>query len=511
MRKVYFADDEPLIVQGLKAILDWGKYGLEVAGTARNGEEALTELLEQPVDLLITDIMMPRLNGLELIRRVKERHPGTKCIVLSGYEEFEYVKTGITLGIHNYILKPINLEELESTVSHIVQEWEREGERRFQLEEDWKVLQSHVLQRWVHGSIDLAELRQRAELLALPLEGSCYQVQVIRTWVEEGEACPISRLADELQAMLLERADEGRQAIAFSDHEDLVVIHIWQQCRHEESRCQSLLPELHVLQQQHGLRLWCTLGRRVCREGLSEVAASYEEGKRQLEQALLAAEAPSQCTGLQELPPAPEGGLELFKKVIIEGDLEVIQDHIREALRVEAGVSLVSRESYWNAAVQLMLAVKELEKNPDYSEVFIPLQDIHTLKQLQEHVRCIVESTLLKQQEQEEGYSPHVSFLTAQVQHHYGEELSLKTLSHRMGLHPNYLGHLFQQEVGVTFSDYLNQFRIEKATQLLLYTDQKTSDIALRVGYLDSSYFYRQFKKYTGVSPTEMRTRFARV
>ncbi|WP_235440518.1 response regulator [Paenibacillus sp. DMB20] len=138
MRKVFFVDDEPLIAQGLVTVMDWQKYDLHVSGSANDGIQALEKLKDEPVDLLITDIMMPRMNGLELIKKVKEMHPRTKFIVLSGYEEFEYVKVGITLGIQNYILKPINIEELEATIKHIRGDWEREELKRFRSEEDFE-------------------------------------------------------------------------------------------------------------------------------------------------------------------------------------------------------------------------------------------------------------------------------------------------------------------------------------------------------------------------------------
>ena len=140
-----FVDDEPLIAQGLATIVDWQDYDLHVSGSANDGLQALERLKEEPVDLLITDIMMPRMNGLELIKKVKEMHPCTKFIVLSGYEEFEYVKVGITLGIQNYILKPINIEELEATIKHIRGDWEREELKRFRSEEDWKILRDNIL------------------------------------------------------------------------------------------------------------------------------------------------------------------------------------------------------------------------------------------------------------------------------------------------------------------------------------------------------------------------------
>lgn len=107
--------------------------------------------------------------------------------------------------------------------------------------------------------------------------------------------------------------------------------------------------------------------------------------------------------------------------------------------------------------------------------------------------------------EEEQEVSPAVRQMLDRVQQSYSEEISLKTLSYSMDMHPNYLGQLFQKEMEMTFSEYVNTFRIEKAKHLLLQTELKTNEIAARVGYTDPTYFYRIFKKYVGVSPTELR------
>ncbi|OWR31563.1 hypothetical protein CDO73_06865 [Saccharibacillus sp. O23] len=178
--------------------------------------------------------------------------------------------------------------------------------------------------------------------------------------------------------------------------------------------------------------------------------------------------------------------------------------------RAEAAGLLPRREPA-NAAVRLMVeAVREAggPAEPDYAELYAPLQRISTLEQLREHVRDTIRRAAAgPEAANPEGaaHSAHVSFLLERIRDHYAEELSLKTLSQRLNLHPNYLGQLFQQETGSNFSDALNRRRIERATSLLLHTDRRTAEIGAEVGYLDNSYFYRQFKKYTGLSPTELR------
>ena len=119
MYKVMLVDDEKLILQGVLNIVDWDKLGLKITHMAQNGKEALEKYDEEPVDIIITDINMPVINGLELIKRIKEKNKKVKFIVLSGYDDFSYAKTAMKYGIENYILKPINEEELEEALIDI--------------------------------------------------------------------------------------------------------------------------------------------------------------------------------------------------------------------------------------------------------------------------------------------------------------------------------------------------------------------------------------------------------
>lgn len=514
MRKVFFVDDEPLIAQGLATIVDWQDYDLHVSGSANDGLQALERLKEEPVDLLITDIMMPRMNGLELIKKVKEMHPRTKFIVLSGYEEFEYVKMGITLGIQNYILKPINIEELEATIKHIRGDWEREELKRFRSEEDWKILRSNILQRWVNGDIKSSELKQRAELLGIPLNYVSYQVYVLRLISDERPISQLYRLtslADEYCRAFSEELGGDHEVICFPDADDDIVVMSVAMTEQRDAAREGMRNAMVKLRELTGLRMWCSEGNAGFND-FKDIQESYRKAKSHFNACLIAGDdmtlysPPAEPETVQASSPSARP--DTFAKLLIEGDVPSLQAYIESVLGGDSGEQTVPRGSCLNAAVQLMIAAKDMEKNPDYSEVFTPMHRINTLQGLRNHVWRIVERSLARLEEADQGYSLHVSFLVEQVQHHYPDELSLKTLSQRLQMHPNYLGQLFQQEVGASFSDYLNQYRIEKATQLLLHTDQKTADIAFSVGYTDSSYFYRQFKKYTGVSPTEMRSMY---
>ncbi|RCX18187.1 two-component system response regulator YesN [Fontibacillus phaseoli] len=514
MKKVLFVDDEPLIAQGLSSILNWSKYGIEIAGTANDGLSALEMIREETVDLLVTDIMMPRMNGLELIRKIKEAGLKIKFVVLSGYEEFEYVKAGITLGIENYILKPINLEELEFTIRHIRGDWDREELQQVHFEEDWEVLRSNILQRWVSGEIESQEFKHRAELLGLPLNCGLYQLFVVRPIPggyqdapesfrnEMGEKCR------ELAKAVEQSKPAETEVISFMDPDgDLVILYAFRGQRDVSAAQRQLLLAAEDVQNGSEGSFWISEGGAGCDS--KGVQNSYGLAKAVFHRYLISGEERIRFTALTKPEdielPSMEWDNDHYVELLIEGRIEAVEPFIEQVLRSASREHLTPRESCVNTGLQLMLAVKEREDNPDYSEVFAPIGRISTLPALVRHVTSVVRRSLEKQETGREDFSPHVAFLVEQVHRHYAEELSLKTLSQKAGLHPNYLGQLFQQEVGNSFSDYVNQYRIEKATQLLINTDRKTTEIALGVGYLDTSYFYRQFKKYAGVSPTELR------
>lgn len=516
MRKVFFVDDEPLIAQGLKSVTDWQDFEIHLAGSAGDGVQALEYLRQEPVDLLITDIMMPRMNGLELIQKVKELNADTKFIVLSGHEEFDFVKKGISLGIENYILKPINIDELESTIRHIRADWAREEMAMFHFEEDRTVLRNNVLQRWVAGDIELLEFKQRARLLGIPADHKYVQVGIFRLISEQvsfTEYFRMNGLAEGCAYIGKMRLQDRQEVIVFPDgEEDIIILYASAEPIEAGLIRVSMEAVAEFIHQQTGLKVWGAEG--VAGSNFSGAQLSYESAKSSYSRLLISGEVtyehtlPGHIADLEEA--RPEWSEEQFAKLWIEGNEEAVLQFIDKVMEGSGDAGLLPRQPYVNTGIRLMLASRTRDKNADYSELIAPLPRMNTLKGLRDHVKGVVQRNMTRKEDAHEEYSVHVAFLMRQVELSYAEDLSLKTLSQKLDLHPNYLGQLFQQEVGVSFSDYVNHYRIEKATQLLLHTDQKTADIAADVGYLDTSYFYRQFKKYAGVSPTELRNMYVK-
>lgn len=219
MYKVLLVDDEKYILEGLSSLIDWGAMGLEIVGMAKGGRKALELLATTKVDVLITDISMPGMNGLELIRKARQDDDQLKVIILSGYNEFDYLKEGMSLGIENYLLKPVNVSELTQTLSTLMDKLEAARPNYDDLN-DIYIIRNNTLHRWMTRQIAAAEWKERCKLLQL---GPTRQYRLAAV-ARKGDYA--DRLFDELdetkgnQAPWVYRDLDGDVAIIFqSDNE----------------------------------------------------------------------------------------------------------------------------------------------------------------------------------------------------------------------------------------------------------------------------------------------------
>ena len=150
MYKVMLVDDEYMILEGLKQIIPWSELGFEVVKTAKRGQEALDYLNENEVDLLITDVTMPKMSGIDLVRQVRKLYPHLRVLILSGYQEFEYVKQGMELGVKGYLVKPVNKAELAEKVTQI--KGELEEEELLDLKKEFYY--ETMIQKWLNDEIN---------------------------------------------------------------------------------------------------------------------------------------------------------------------------------------------------------------------------------------------------------------------------------------------------------------------------------------------------------------------
>lgn len=504
MYKVFIVDDEPFIIEGLYDIVDWAGMGLEIVGRAENGQEALEALSSLRADILITDISMPLMNGLDLIRAVRRFQPALKVIILSGYDEFGYLKEGMTLGIENYLLKPINLKEFKATLSSAVEKLNMSKAEDELNAHSISISRGNILYRWLKGQIGENEFRERSELLGIQLDRPLLLAALLR---------PQPGTGGELFQAAAAAVGGEESVILFQDIEgDIVLLHglrEYQLGKEEAERCHERL--LEQLSAFRPLRL--SLGAVVETEG--EAGLSYAQAKQAQEYFMLFPE--REVIRYEEIENrSEEDGREVtlnweqLQKLILAKDKEALLHFIDEQfeqLRHQEGVTPEMLRDFsleWMIRFKMQLQeIRHCEETELYQEGFRRLRgtaSIHEWIQILKEAASLTVDLLIR-----DVKSPVVQQVLNFIHESYAEELSLKTLGAQFKIHPVYLGQLFSKDVGDTFTEYINRYRIEKAKELLRTTPSKVHEIARQVGYWETGYFYKQFKKYMGISPTEYK------
>lgn len=502
MYKVLLVDDEPLITLGLQALLDWEDYGFEIAYWAESGEEALAYLQEHPIDLLITDIMMLEMSGLELIKVAKNIQPHMKSIVLTGYQEFDYIKEGLRLGIENYLVKPVDEEELLKTVQNVGDKLGLESvEVARTPSEDSTTLKDNTLWRFLNGEIEKNECLERLALYNIQFHEPYYNVSILS--FERFQETMLTK-------MIRDYVEEQYNAIClYSPNQELIVIFGGLSNQDVVNQNQSVVKELRTGQCEAGL-FYLSMGKPVTAiDALEEsfsLAREHSLMQLYLEPNVLISDGLS--INRQEQLKSQQEFKESLVKALLHADedslhmIDVFFDNVtKESTYISPQVAkkyVLDFMSYIHYSIQ----PDDLPLYTGSVERMVYSTDIQQLRAiLKEYCQELISSI----HNQGQMRSPIVQNVLKFIHTHYDQGLSLKTLGQQFHVNTIYLGQLFQKEVGVVFSDYLNHYRLEKAKELLKTTDLRAGDIGKRVGYSDTTYFYKKFRKNVGITPSEWR------
>ena len=501
MYKVFLVDDEPFILEGLYDIIDWAKLGMEIVGQAENGLAALEALKDIPVDLLITDISMPRLNGLDLIRQARAIYPDLKVIILSGYDDFAYLKEGMALGIENYLLKPINLEEFNATLHTVIEKLDES--RALVDEHSIRILRDNVMTRWMRRQIGSAEFRERAELLGITLDKPKVLVVLLRLEHFKKEAYEVvSRLFAGQARVVIFHDMDGDMAVVFNIDDTSEEV---------GSLEEDLLQIEQNLEPYHPLRI----GVGSIEAADSRASVSYTHAKKALEYFLIFKD--RDLIRFEELAvtdPALGPSLSMdwdkYPKLLLARNKDAMDAAIDQDFHQLAARKGVTPEHLqmvvmeWLIRFKMQLKeIRHTEELDAFNESLAQIRQADSLEELIALMQDIAGQAITALTR--DLKSPVIQQVLDTIHNSYNEDLSLKTLGALYHIHPVYLGQLFHKEVGELFTEYINHYRIEKAKEQLKTTHLKVHEIARNVGYWEPGYFYKQFRKYVGVSPTEFK------
>lgn len=525
MYRVLIVDDEPFILDGLFHIIQWEEYGAEIVAKAANGIEALNLIENMNIDILITDIKMPEMDGLELLQNIRKLELNPKIIILSGYDDFKLVKEAARLGIENYLLKPIEEDELSATLLNTIDKLENEMRTKIRIQESYNFLRENILYRWVTNNISDEELKNRAEFLNLNLNANYYMVSIVRllkrSIQDSYDTNPGNLLFDIRNIVSKELEDYGNNIMFATVQGDLVILFSWENEEVDFKSAVHLLNQCMInIKRNTQNDVFITIGPAV--SGYQQTYLSYNKAFKLLDYQLVMPRSSivnfeSISKNSFETTSMFKIDFEKFKRILAAKDKEAALQFIEDIYAKLRTMEGITPEYVRNLTLEILLNILSTFNNQNMFQIhkhnFSNLSDdtlseilnSHDLSEVSAQLKSIIEESISKNDSLRQDSNPFIISLLQYIDKNYAQEMSLKTLSIKFKVNAAYLGQLFKNSTGELFSNYLNRIRIDKAKGMLAGTNMKIGDIAAKVGYNNVNYFSNLFKKMTGVYPTEYK------
>ena len=542
MLKIFLAEDEVVVRETIKRMIPWEELGFELVGEAADGEMALPLLIRQQPDLLITDIKMPFMDGLTLARLAKKEIPGLKVVILSGYDDFNYAKQAIGIGVEDYLLKPITKNALIERLSEIRSRYEHEKTQKEYYEKFQREMQAYeknssrdFFEALVGGSMDMMEVYKRAEKLGLDIVAEAYNVLIFTMNCDEdfsGQRDEYSSWeAESLE--LLENFFAGHSsAMLFRSNIFSYGVLLKGQRETIEENTRACVDEIRkILSRQDGRREWfLAVGQSV--ERLSQIQKSYHTASRAFSQRYLYDEnilyydemetmehpgGPAEIEDNAYLQKVDVNALNpaILQKFLSNGLQEEAENFVKDyfyAIGQEPMESLVFRNYViLNVRFSVISFIKGLGcdtnemESADTEEVLA--ESGKNMESAIAYAKKMI-SQAIEIRDQNSG-NKNRSILKTAVDfidsHYMDEEISLNTVANVANVSSNHFSALFSQNMGQTFIEYLTSLRMNKAKELLRCTGMRSSEIAGEIGYKDAHYFSYLFKKTQGMTPSDYR------
>lgn len=521
--KVMLVDDEPFILQGLTMLIDWEKEGCEIVKTASNGKEAYAYYKENPVDLIIADIKMPMMTGLELLEKIREEDTNTFFVILSGYNDFAYAQKALRFGSMDYILKPVQKDTLLELVRKAVSQKEASAREEA---DNMKLQHSYLLQNLaalVKGKADQTALEYVKE--RMPFSD---KVRYIQIWLNGFDALEEmadnelwelrNRLYENCKAFLGEDGDYCvKDIFGYEEEHEISLFYCEEMAKKRRLTMQEFMEMLLTVAEKNlGIPVVLLIGKEV--EDIAKISHSYSSAC--MLKPFKGFRAEKNLYYYEE-----EVHVNQNKVVLCKQSLDRLIGAVEQNDRVEINNSvdalfsemenmgmtgeIVSMNTNYLLFQLIHLAVEQ-DESVDQEEVMLYISnnvfDADISRGSRAHLRrfaCEYAEYLIQLRKNvSRGVLMEVE---REVREHFAENLTLKELSKKYFVNSSYLGQIFRKKYGQSFKDYLSNYRINEAAQQLLRTDKKISVIAEEVGYHDTDYFISRFIEQKGCTPARYR------
>lgn len=526
-------EDESVIREGFRDKIPWEQYGFQLVGEAGDGEMALPLIRKIKPDVLITDIKMPFMDGLSLSEIVKEEFPRMKIIIISGYDDFEYARQAITVGVDQYLLKPITRSTLRTALLEMKEKIEQETEQKdyqAQYQDEVREFEQFSLRRFfekiLDGKLSVKEIYEEAAGQSLQLTASCYNLLLLSIY-EKSE--PSSKESGE--RFIRKQEDVFH---FFLRHPQYILFRLNVNCygvliKSEESQMENLVESSlehfrkTCVQEEAYLDWYVAVGTPV--ERLSLLPQCYKNANHYFAYRFIMPNLHilSETTLSSHLADQEEKNIgnvdfmqmdpEIIRDFLARGEDKEIHDFVESYLH-NIHNALKSRMFRSYVILNIRFAVvaflesigadqKEYQEEIEQAVQFVRNEDNEILEYF---VNML--TTAMEIRDRINNYQGGKMLKKAldYIDANYDKDtLSLNLVAESIGMSANYFSAIFSQNMQKTFVEYVTEKRIEKARKLLKQTDKTSGEIAKEVGYKDSHYFSFVFKKLQGCSPREYR------
>ena len=536
--KVFLVEDEMVIRRGIKNSIDWEKEGYIFCGEASDGELAYPMIIKEKPDILITDIRMPFMDGLELCKLVKKELPNIKILILSGYDEFDYAKEAIRQGVTEYLLKPISSGKLLEALNGVSESIRREKEdkdlvRKYmeEMRENTEHEKQKFFEQMIAGNLSMADALETGKKYEMNLSAGMYNLLLFRFTLGEenrksgellGEAeYAIKKLTERLEYVFeFQRDVEGWAFLLMADNEEQM-----------SERVKELSKDLEEIMKNYStITYFGGIGQPVAR--LRELEESFREAERALAarftmelNRIISVEdirMAQNVDTLDDIEITSFGEIEKTRTMLekflnngAEDEIDEFVDVYINELPEENLKSVLMRQYIIMDAYIVMMSFCEKiegiegEMQAQSEELKNSMKTIQTLEEIKNYIRMLLKKIIgVRDTISGRRYSDIIEIAKDQIRKTYmSDEISLNTIAAEVGMSPSYFSSIFSKEMGKTFVEYLTEIRMDRAKELLMCSSMKTSEIGYEVGYKDPHYFSYIFKKTQNCTPKEFRAR----
>ncbi len=531
MYTVLLVDDEEEVIQVIMRKINWEELGFSVIGSAGNGVKALELVEEYQPDVLVTDIKMPYMDGMELSNRVKTEFPATKILLFTGFDEFEYAKEAIHLEVEEYILKPVSSAELKSVFSQLKVKLDQEISEKRNVEtlqkyylESLPLLRADFYSGLIEGRVHEDEISRYLSDCQIEFPGPffCCLVIHISSSQEDGTIDPLL-LAPSVREHAKERLGKKWQAKSFAYLGNTVFIlqlgsenEIWELTDECDRLCR-------YAERMLGAVVTVGIGQ-IC-ENILELPRSYSSAREAV--SYRAVYGASRAINIREIVPqkmdrsvaSSETELsDLFRMIRVGSKEEITEAVNRYFLRTSFTEKPLQQHYMERMELLSMLlrfsannGIAMGEETEDMGSLYGSLLDMdpEALKNWLLEISFSFREQLIRVRSS--STESLVTRAMEYVQNHYADaNLSLDVICASLGVSNSYFSTVFKKETGNSFIGYLTDYRLDRAARLLIETSEKSYMIANQVGYSDPNYFSYVFKKRFGASPSKYRTEHAK-